>query len=521
MKIENFGPDLRGKVNKYVRKYNNKYNVYLRVIFYCLTQIFKVPKHVRSSIAPLPNNALRIAIRLDGGLGDVLVYGLWVKEFSKIIKSDFYIDVFPSKSKMISNTVFTEETFINKIYNYSDFEDNYKKYDLAIAFRRFPHVVYYDYSKIKSFSDNLNKIIYKYNCFQKENGKFFINGASCDTLIDLYSICRNEKRIQQPDIDNILDITEKSKMFLALDPKSFEVLDRYNLNNIKYITITRSVDQNYNQKENVRLWPIEYYEKLIMDIKQKYPDIKFVQLGVSRCEELKGIDINLLGQTNLEEVKAILKHSVLHIDGECGMVHVKHFLYGSSVVMFAQTAIEYLGYDNNINLRSKGCSHWCEWIVDDWQTHCIRGYKTPPCMTELKPEYVFENIVPYLDKVLNDQPKQLEVKEIQNIKDYFEKNMPTDKKIVFFGKNFYTIAKILAKYNKVSIYDYKLNNSEIQESKGLGIIMDYGDIYNIPEFNSTQDIAIAELKYIKDKFVLGELKRITNSKILLTNWGIN
>ena len=77
MKIENFGPDLRGKVNKYVRKYNNKYNVYLRVIFYCLTQIFKVPKHVRSSIAPLPNNALRIAIRLDGGLGDVLVYGLW------------------------------------------------------------------------------------------------------------------------------------------------------------------------------------------------------------------------------------------------------------------------------------------------------------------------------------------------------------------------------------------------------------------------------------------------------------
>ena len=49
---------------------------------------------------------------------------------------------------MISNAVFTEETFINKIYNYSDFEDNYKKYDLAIAFKRFPFIVYYDYSKI-------------------------------------------------------------------------------------------------------------------------------------------------------------------------------------------------------------------------------------------------------------------------------------------------------------------------------------------------------------------------------------
>lgn len=515
MKIENFGSDLRGKVNKYVRKYNNKYIVYLKVVFYCLNQLFRIPKHVRTSIPSIPQNSLRIAIRLDGGLGDVLVYGLWVKEFSKIIKSNFYIDIFPNKSNMISNAAFIGAPFIKNIYNYSDFEDNYKKYDLAIAFRRFPYIVYYDYNKVKAYSDNLNKLIFKYNNFQKNNGKFFINGASCDTLIDLYSICRGEKRIQQPDINNLLGITEDSKLFLALSPQSFEVLETYNLKDAKYITITRSVDQNYNQKENVRLWPVEYYEKLINDIKQKYPNIKFVQLGVSRCEKLQGVDIDLLGKTNLEEVKTILKHSILHIDGECGMVHMKHFLYGVSAVMFGQTAIEYLGYENNINLKSNGCSHWCEWTVDDWQTNCIRGYKNPPCMAELKPEYVLARIIPYLDKISDNPNKSLEVEKVTDIAAYFEEQKYSNKKITFWGKKFFPIAKMLAANNNISIYDSVLDNAEIRKANEIGILMDYGDIYNIPEFDSMQDIVVSEDKYFEDAFALDELKRIASSKLLL------
>jgi len=515
MKVENFGQELGGKINKYVRKYNNKYEVYFRTIFYCLTRIFNIPTHVTGDVKKLPEDVLRIAIRLDGGLGDVLVYSLWVKEFSKIIESDFLIDVFPSRSMMISKAVFKENTFINKIYNYSYFEDNVKNYDLAIEFRRFPHIVYYNYDKIKKYSPNLNELIYKYNIFQKDYDKFFINGASCDTLIDLYSVCRGEKRIQQPDIDRLLGIDENTKLYLPLSAESFDILDKYDLKNTQYITITRSVDQNYTQKQNVRLWPIAYYEELIKKMKQKYPEVKLVQLGVSRCEELRGIDVNLLGKTTLEEVKAILKHSLLHIDGECGMVHTKHFLYGKSAVFFGQTAIEYLGYENNINLKSDGCPHWCEWIVDDWQTHCIRGYDEPPCMTELKPDYVFENIVPYLDSVVNKPEKQIEIQEVDDLKTYFENNVLSNKKIIFYGREFYDIAKNLVQNNnQITIYDSKLDNKKIKEAKELGISMDYGDIYNIPEDDDSCDLYILNVMP-NNEFAANEIKRVAN-KILLS-----
>ena len=302
---------------------------------------------------------------------------------------------------------------------------------------------------------------------------------------------------------------------MPLSAESFDILDKYDLKNKQYITITRSVELTKSQNNNVRLWPIAYYQELIKKMKQKYPEVKLVQLGVSRCEELRGIDVNLLGKTTLEEVKAILKHSLLHIDGECGMVHTKHFLYGKSAVFFGQTAIEYLGYENNINLKSNGCPHWCEWIVDDWQTHCIRGYDEPPCMTELKPDYVFENIVPYLDSVVNKPEKQIEIQEVDDLKTYFENNVLSNKKIIFYGREFYDIAKNLVQNNnQITIYNSKLDNKEIKEAKNLGIHMDYGDIYNIPEDDDSCDLYILNVMP-NNEFAANEIKRVAN-KILLS-----
>lgn len=520
MHDNNFEHELKGKINKYTRKYNNKYMVYFKTIFYCLTKMLKFPSRNKGNKIPkLPEDVLRIAIRLDGGLGDVLVYGLWLKEFSKIIKQPFLIDVFPSKNDMVSECSFKENSFINKIYNFNKFEDNIKNYDLTIAFRRFPHIVSFDEEKIKKYSENLLDFIEKYNNFQTNNNKFFTNNAFCDTLIDLYSICKGQKRIQQPDIDGLLNIDEKAKTYLPLNPKTFSFLEQNNLKNTQYITITRSVELIYNQEENVRLWPIEYYEELISTIKQEFPNIKIVQLGVSRCEELKGIDINLLGKTSLEEIKTILKDSILHIDGECGMVHVKHFLYGKSAVFFGQTAIEYLGYENNINLKSNGCAHWCEWILDDWQTHCLRGFKQPPCMTELKPDYVFENIKPYLNSVVSTEEKNVEIKEIKSVQEFFDNNDIQNSKIVFYGKEFLNIATNLNKNNKIYIYDDKIDNEQIENAKNSNILLDWGDIYNIPEENDSCDYVFAKdlSTFENPEFAKKELKRITknNQTILL------
>lgn len=516
--FENLKNDLPVKMNKYSKKYNSIFFIFVKLIFFSITRILNIlmPSFGKNKIEKLPSKVLKIAVCLDGGVGDMLVYAVWLKEFSKIIEGDFIIDVYAHRSQAVSSACFKESTFVKHVFRREMFERNFSKYDLAISFRRFPVVIYDKQNKIKQFSPNLIDFIDHYKKFRHDYDKFFIYLASADTQVDLYTICRGEKRIQQPDIDNLLGISEDTKYYLHINNNAFDILKSCNLVGQKYITITRSVETSQKHISNIRLWPIKYYEKLIADIKNRYPEIKIVQLGVDRCETLKGIDINLLGKTNLEEVKALLKYSLLHIDGECGMVHMKHFLGGVSAVFFAQTAIEYLGYSNNINLKSNGCPHWCEWIVDDWQTHCIRGYEVPPCMTELKPEYVFENITPYLDKVVNKPEKKLDIVNTADINTFLAENNLANLKIMLYGMEYYEQAKKLSKTNSVTLYDSKLENKCIKEAKALGIEMEYADIYNIPDVEDAFDVVCVPFKSVHDnEFMMQELNRVTKDCIVL------
>ena len=516
--FNNIKDDLRAKLNKYLRKYDNVFFIVLKLFVFSATRTFNMlmPTFGENSVKKLPSDALRIAVRMDGGLGDILVYTMWVKEFSKIIEGDFIIDVFVHKNQKYSLSFFREDSFVKNVYSRELFEGNFSKYDIAFAFRRFPQIAYCKIDRVKQFSPNLVELVERYKKFRHDYDKFFIYLASADTQVDLYTICRGEKRIQQPDIDNLLGISEDTKYYLHINDDAFDILEDYNLAGEKYVTITRSVELTQKHAANVRLWPLEYYEKLISDIKERYPDIKIVQLGVDRCESINGVDIDLLGKTNLEQIKAILKYSLLHIDGECGMVHMKHFLGGVSAVFFAQTAIEYLGYSNNINLKSNGCPHWCEWIVDDWQTHCIRGYEVPPCMTELKPEYVFENITPYLDKVVNKPEKKLDIVNTADINTFLAENNLANLKIMLYGMEYYEQAKKLSKTNSVTLYDSKLENKCIKEAKALGIEMEYADINNIPDVEDAFDVVCVPFKSVHDnEFMMQELNRVTKDCIVL------
>ncbi|MBP3924571.1 hypothetical protein J6E39_04955 [bacterium] len=509
--------EIFAKTSKYVRKYNNIAVIYFKLLISLIINIFHVPVYFgKEKVQPLDKKFLRIAVRMDGGLGDMLVYSVWIKEFSKIVGGDFLIDVFGHKNSQISYAVSKDNTYVNKVYDRRLLSDNLKKYDIAITFRRFPLLLWANLKRVKKFSPNLLNFLEQYNRFKNDYAKFFYFNSSADTQVDLYTICRGEKRIQQPDINNLLGISEATKYYLHLDEDAFDVLKKNGLNNQKYITVTRSVELTQKHKANIRLWPLEYYESLIVKLKQRYPDVKIVQLGADRCESIKGVDVDLLGKTTLEEVKVLLKYSLLHIDGECGMVHAKHFLGGKSAVFFGQTAIEYLGYDNNINLKSDACPHWCEWIADDWQTHCIRGFEVPPCMTELKPKYAFENIVPYLDKVVNRLEKNIEIVKIEDVDTFLAEKNLKNLKVMFYGMEFYNLAKELCASNSVTLYDSKLKNKDINEAKALGIELDYGDIYNIPDVEGTFDVVcVSSERQFNNEFMMKELKRVSKKMILI------
>lgn len=61
-----------------------------------------------------------------------------------------------------------------------------------------------------------------------------------------------------------------------------------------------------------------------------------------RCKTLHGIDVNLIGKTDWDDLKILLKNALYHIDGECGMVHLRKALKtGPSVVLFGPTPIKF------------------------------------------------------------------------------------------------------------------------------------------------------------------------------------
>ena len=98
-------------------------------------------------------------------------------------------------------------------------------------------------------------------------------------------------------------------------------------------------------------------------------------------------------------VAEILRHSLLHIDIEGGLVHLASQIGTKCIVLFGPTQIEAYGYANNINLRAGNC-HNCYGLYQDINT-CARGLSDPECMMSITPEMVLTAARKYLDSVVN------------------------------------------------------------------------------------------------------------------------
>lgn len=357
---------------------------------------FDTPKK-NKNIAPVKNwNEIRIAIQLKGGIGDQLIGCNYIKALKdKLNDNNIKIDVY---CRQIINDLFLSNAdFINTISPEADFAPSDNLHDIYIRLDRFPVILNYDDQKIQT-----NKILYKYvllvQNFMKTHNKVFFTGRSeFDSICNIYTLIKGQKRFNQMDIDGFLDIKEQ----FLYNPKVQEtdILDIYKIPQ-KFITIHRGVDTNRSSDSN-KLWPIDSYNKLIQMIKSEFPEITIIQLGVNkqRCPAMNGIDINLVGKTSMADITYLLKQSLLHIDGEGGQVHIRHAINGGkSVVFFGPTSADFYGYSENINLYSNVCPHWCEHIKEKWDEGCIKTNGVPLCMLKISPETAFAKIKSYLNK---------------------------------------------------------------------------------------------------------------------------
>lgn len=168
----------------------------------------------------------------------------------------------------------------------------------------------------------------------------------------------------------------------------------------KFITIHDGFDASghYKFMRSMKSWDVDYWTSFITMFKVKYSEIFVVQLGGVKHQKIKGVDINLAGQLSFEKSLEYLNSSLVHVDGDSGLVHARRMLNKQSIVIFGPTNYKYFGYPENINLSPYFCGD-CWWKKRDWMQNCVREYSRPKCMDSITPDIVMKSVTEVLSKL--------------------------------------------------------------------------------------------------------------------------
>lgn len=346
---------------------------------------------------------IKIAIKVNGGFGTVLVRANYIHcLYEYLDDEDIHIYAYGHKSSSMNDAIFKKQPSIywygvEKEWNTREKE----KFDVIMVLDVYPDLIYANEETIKR-NPRLEELVKEWNLFKNtdDNRMYFENLRKSKPYVYTQLIIQEKTVLNSADIKGILGIENDYRMPVIIKGDEKQILKKFGLEGKKFITIQRGINPKLGISETPKMWPVVYYDELVKKLKQKYPDILIVQLGESseHCKSIEEIDVSLLGKTTWNDLKVLLKHAILHIDGECGMVHLRKSLHaGPSVVLFGSTPKAFFGYTGNINISSGACKHWCAELREDWEYNCLRGEKHAPCMYELKPEMVYNEICKYLE----------------------------------------------------------------------------------------------------------------------------
>ena len=341
---------------------------------------------------------IKILIKVQGGFGTVLIRANYVYCLYQYLDDErIQIDVIGHKSDEMNDAIFSGVTGISAYYPEDCWDQKKKeKYHLVFVLDLYPCIESCE-DRICKLNCRLTRLIQEWRKLRRDSSysEYFRNIREAKPYEFRKLIDKNKTVLNSADISGELDIGNAYSMPVQIWKNGDSVLNRFGLEKGQYITVQRGINPKLGTTESPKMWSKLNYEGLIRIIKEHYPEYKIVQLGesLSHCKALSGIDISAVGKTDWDDLKVLLKYAKLHIDGECGMVHLRKALNGGpSVVLFGITPKEFFGYDGNINISGDGCPTFCAEIADGWEYRCVRGFDEAPCMESIKPEMVFEKI---------------------------------------------------------------------------------------------------------------------------------
>lgn len=353
---------------------------------------------------------IRTAFLLNGGMGSFIVEMNFIQYFYDKFSDRVDISVF-SFPEETSVALYGRQYFISNYGSRSEFQEN--EFDLSIDLNWFPKIVYRNEKRFAELDENddLFSLINKWREFANNSRtkNFFTPDTNMfDPNIHMFLIAKNQSRLQSADIGGNLGVEKRFLLSITAENEK-ETLKKFGLADCQYITLQQGVDFACNTKKSPKQWPNEYYSKLCGICKNRFPNIKTVQLGEKENNTpIDGVDLCLLGETDLKELKAVLKNALIHVDGDCGMVHLRRAMHaGANIVLYGNLPDKVYGYDEDYRIKSNVCSYECAKLFNAWKSRCYKNYncKAPECMTAISPESIANIIAEYIGDLSSGRVK--------------------------------------------------------------------------------------------------------------------
>lgn len=154
----------------------------------------------------------------------------------------------------------------------------------------------------------------------------------------------------------------------------------------KYITIHNGSDTARGSK----CWDVKNWIKLTSILRGKGYSV--IQLGRKGDDCIDG-SINMVGRLTIKQSAALIKNAWLHIDTECGLVHIAKAVNTRSIVLFGPTPVHFFAYKENVNIETPFHCKGCWWTSGFWFKDCPRKASLPKtCMNHITPEIVMERM---------------------------------------------------------------------------------------------------------------------------------
>ncbi|MBO6179241.1 MAG: hypothetical protein J6O04_08710 [Selenomonadaceae bacterium] len=363
-------------------------------------KIIDVQNYYDSSLT----SKIRISFMFYGGMGDFLIGKNWLYYLDKIYNfRDAHIDIFVDEKALYdAKNVFGDFEKLACLYGtelrYNAFHED-SGYDLSFKFCIFPYVEYFFGDKLVKSNKALLDYVLKLQKFGFDNYPygFCHSPYYYKTIRKLFEIF-NRKYHNFFDVFGDFEVGDKFLYELPIPEKAASYLEKCDLEPGKYITLNTGLNLGYINLGNTRAWAHHSWNELAQLLRNNFPEIKVVQIGLNmtKNDDIEA-DLNLNGKTDFEEMKVLLQNALVHVDYDGGLVHVRHILHGGcSVVLFGPSYKEWHSYSENISIQTDACD-CCEWTDGRWLVECPKGQSYPKCMKSIRPYDVFLKIREYIE----------------------------------------------------------------------------------------------------------------------------